>query len=389
MLNVITTSIHFLFYNMISTEDVETQPKVPNLLEHRLGLCEACNARAAQYTCPRCEVKTCSLACLNLHKQELKCDGIRDRTKYIPLVKMTRVDLMNDYYFLEECTKFVQDRKRDHRKRFTCINKHLPNHLVRLQRAAMARGTLLKFMLQHFSKRQKNTTYLDFKSGKIMWRIEWCFPDGNETLVFVDENVSEDCKLHDIVDKYLQPAGKSNITGAAKLVYYQSRGISAVTLLLKAEGIKKCRDRTIPLNVNDTIHEALRGKTIVEFPTIYVVFTDHLDHFDVVNSDDDMDVQIQKYNESIKQTDGSSNLKNIEGRLDNMKISKLNRVNATHGVQPRDRTCNYLFSDDTFLNESSESDGEPSYDNESTVPKRLKSDPSSFDVIENIEAPLQ
>uniref|UniRef100_A0A4Y0BFZ8 Box C/D snoRNA protein 1 n=1 Tax=Anopheles funestus TaxID=62324 RepID=A0A4Y0BFZ8_ANOFN len=133
--------------NMIRTgpNPTDTQPQLTHLSEKRLGLCEACNVSAAQYTCPRCEVKTCSLVCLNLHKQELKCDGVRDRTKYIPLVKMTRVDLMNDYYFLEECTKFVQDRKRDRRKRFTCTNRHLPNHLVRLQRAAMERGTMLKF----------------------------------------------------------------------------------------------------------------------------------------------------------------------------------------------------------------------------------------------------
>uniref|UniRef100_A0A182S7Z8 BCD1 alpha/beta domain-containing protein n=1 Tax=Anopheles maculatus TaxID=74869 RepID=A0A182S7Z8_9DIPT len=319
-----------------------------------------------------------SLACLNLHKQELKCDGIRDRTKYIPLVKMTRVDLMNDYYFLEECTKFVQDRKRDHRKRFTCINKHLPSHLARLQRAATARGTSLKFMLQHFSKRQKNTTYLNFKTRKIMWRIEWCFPDGKETLVFVDENVSEDCKLHDIVDKYLQPAGKSNIPGAAKLAYYQARGISAVTLLLKAEGIKQCRDRTIPLNVKDTLHESLRGKTVIEFPTIFVVFTDQLDQFDVVNSDDDMEMEMKQYNrflqESQTQTGRYSKLENIEGQLDNMKIEQLDQSNMKHMDQLHDRTCNYLFSDDAFLNELSESDGESSNGNESTMPKRPKSE---------------
>lgn len=364
---------------MTSIGDVDVQQIVPNLPEHRLGLCEACNACAAQYTCPRCEVKTCSLACLNLHKQELKCDGIRDRTKYIPLVKMTRVDLMNDYYFLEECTKFVQNRKRDHRKRLTCINKHLPNHLVRLQRAATARGTLLKFMLQHFCKRQKNTTYLDFKSGKIMWRVEWCFPNGNEMLVFVDESLSEDCILHDVVDKYLQPAGISNIQGATKLAYYQARGISAVTLLLKAEGIKQCRDRTIPLNIQDTLHECLRGKTIVEFPTIYVVFSDQLDQFNVIDSDNDLDVEMQQYNRFLheseqQQTARYSNLANIEGRLDNMKIEQLNQANVKHRNQLHYNTRNYLFSDENFLDELTESDGESSNENASTMPKKPKSE---------------
>uniref|UniRef100_A0A182WAY6 HIT-type domain-containing protein n=1 Tax=Anopheles minimus TaxID=112268 RepID=A0A182WAY6_9DIPT len=362
---------------MIKTGPTETQPKPGCSSAKRLGLCEACNVSAAQYTCPRCEVKTCSLVCLNLHKQELKCDGIRDRTKYIPLVKMTKVDLMNDYYFLEECTKFVEDRKRDHRKRFTCSNNHLPNHLVRLQRAATARGTMLRFMLQHFSKRQKNTTYLDFKSGNIMWRIEWCFPSGNETFVFVDEHVNEDCKLHEIVDKYLQPAEKSDIPGAAKLAYYQSRGISALQLLLKAEGIKQCRNRTLPLNITDTLRESLRDKTVVEFPTIYVVFKDQLDQFDVVDSDDDMEKEMQQYKRFLDESREihkapKSNVESIEGRLDKMKLEQMNRGSTMQKDTLNDRTVNFLFSDDKFLNALSESDEESV--SESTAPKKHKSE---------------
>ncbi|XP_052894127.1 box C/D snoRNA protein 1 [Anopheles moucheti] len=353
---------------MIRTSRTDTQPKLTNSSEKRLGLCEACNVSAAQYTCPRCEVKTCSLACLNLHKQELKCDGIRDRTKYIPLVKMTRMDLMNDYYFLEECTKFVQDRKRDQRKRLTCTNKHLPNHLVRLQRAATSRGTKLRFLLQHFNKRQKNTTYLDFKSGNILWRIEWCFPDGNETFVFVDENVNEDCKLHDIVDKFLQPAGKSNIPGAAKLAYYQARGISALQLLLKAEGIQQCHNRTLPLNITDTLRESLRDKTVVEFPTIYVVFKDQLDQFNVIDSDDDMEAEMQHYkrflNESQHELSRSSIVENIDSRLEKMKLEQIQ-----HGNTAR----NFLFSDEKFLNDLSESD-EESLSEGSGAPKKRKPD---------------
>ncbi|XP_049297357.1 box C/D snoRNA protein 1 [Anopheles funestus] len=356
----------------------DTQPQLTHLSEKRLGLCEACNVSAAQYTCPRCEVKTCSLVCLNLHKQELKCDGVRDRTKYIPLVKMTRVDLMNDYYFLEECTKFVQDRKRDRRKRFTCTNRHLPNHLVRLQRAAMERGTMLKILLQHFSKREKNTTYLDFKSGKIMWRIEWCFPNGSETIVFVDENVNEDCKLYDLVDKYLQPAEKSNVHGAAKLAYYQARGISALQLLLKAEGITQCRNRALPLNLNDTLRESLQGKTVVEFPTIYVVFKDQPDQFNVVDSDDDMEDEMHQYkhfiDKSLKHIDRSSKVENIEGRLDKMKLEQINQGNAKNRDKPHEGSFNFLFSDEKFLNDLSESD------DESTVPKKGKSESVSISV---------
>lgn len=38
-----------------------------------------CNAK---YTCPCCELKTCSLECINIHKQEFQCDGKRQKVKF-------------------------------------------------------------------------------------------------------------------------------------------------------------------------------------------------------------------------------------------------------------------------------------------------------------------
>lgn len=332
--------------------------------EIRLGSCETCNIKEAKYTCPRCEVKTCGLACLNIHKRELKCDGIRDRTKYIPLVKMTRMDLMNDYYFLEECTQFVEARKRDNRKRFTCYNKHLPNSMVRLRQAALARGTTLKFLLQNFTKRQKNTTHLDAKSGTIFWRIEWCFPNGDETIVFTDDNVSETCKLYDVVDKYLQPAAKSKIPCASKLEFYQASSISGVHLLLKAEGIKQCRNRGSLLNINDSLRESLRNKIVVEFPTIYVVLKDQLAQFDVVDSDDDIEAEMRQCNNyeneenDTRQDPSVSHTSLIENQFDQMEIDKTKVEKRKYDTHSHENSSNFLFSDEGFLAELSDSNEE-------------------------------
>jgi len=41
----------------------------------------------AKYCCPRCEVKTCSLSCVNIHKKELECDGKKYKTGFIKLEK--------------------------------------------------------------------------------------------------------------------------------------------------------------------------------------------------------------------------------------------------------------------------------------------------------------
>lgn len=61
----------------------------------RLEDCEVCGTTKAKYTCPKCEVRTCSLTCVNLHKKELDCDGIRDKTKFIPLTSFADLDLLS------------------------------------------------------------------------------------------------------------------------------------------------------------------------------------------------------------------------------------------------------------------------------------------------------
>ncbi|KRT83319.1 hypothetical protein AMK59_3656 [Oryctes borbonicus] len=82
----------------------------------RLGSCEVCMSNDAKYSCPKCEVKFCCLRCSVIHKKELECDGIRDRTKFIPLNKFTNLDLSSDYRLLEEIGRRVGTYKRELKK---------------------------------------------------------------------------------------------------------------------------------------------------------------------------------------------------------------------------------------------------------------------------------
>lgn len=61
----------------------------------RIEDCEVCGKNKAKYTCPKCEVRTCCLECVNIHKKELECDGIRDKTKFIPLKSFTDLDILS------------------------------------------------------------------------------------------------------------------------------------------------------------------------------------------------------------------------------------------------------------------------------------------------------
>ncbi|CAL8086941.1 unnamed protein product [Orchesella dallaii] len=83
-------------------------PKEVRKRKHgRLGLCDVCKAVDALYTCPKCETVTCSLTCAKGHKKQLDCDGIRVRTKYIPISKMDELTFLSDYRLMEDIEKCV------------------------------------------------------------------------------------------------------------------------------------------------------------------------------------------------------------------------------------------------------------------------------------------
>lgn len=250
-----------------------------------MGLCEVCDYNEAKYTCPKCEVKTCCIKCVNIHKKELECTGIRDKTKFIPIKEMTKTDFMSDYTFLEECTRYVSDRKRDQLKRHTRYNKSLPTHMFKLRCGANERKIKLRFLLPIFSKHKSNTTFYDWKSKIIFWRIEWIFVNAGN-LKFVDERCNEQVKLYELVDKYMAPNDPNQSDFIRKsLAYYQSQGISGVRVLLKAEGIRNSKHRFFDLDLEKTLNENLAGKTIVEFPIIYIIYNDiAADEFDVIDS---------------------------------------------------------------------------------------------------------
>ncbi|KAI0081675.1 hypothetical protein K474DRAFT_1671594 [Panus rudis PR-1116 ss-1] len=77
-------------------------------------LCAMCAKNAAKYTCPRCSIKTCSLPCSQAHKAQGEgCSGIRNKAAYVPMNKYGYMTLMDDYVFLEDIGRKVNDWGRE------------------------------------------------------------------------------------------------------------------------------------------------------------------------------------------------------------------------------------------------------------------------------------
>lgn len=240
----------------------------------RLGNCEVCSKVESKYTCPKCEVKTCSLGCVNVHKKELQCDGIRDRTKFIPIRKMTENDFMSDYHFLEEATRFVELQKKN---QMTNRNQSsLPQRKHKLRTACSKRKIFIKFFKNKFSKSQENSSYFQQQTNKILWHVDYIFPNlGN--LKISMKNCDEDLPLGELLIKLFESEKQE------QLEYYKSRGVGNLSILLKAESVKNCKNRFYSMDCKKSLKENLQKKTIIEFPTFYINYDTYGD-YDVIDS---------------------------------------------------------------------------------------------------------
>ena len=72
-------------------------------------LCSICHIVTPKYTCPRCQIRTCSLACIRKHKSWSECSGERDPTVYVPKKKLrTAAGIDHDYNFLHKIERAVE-----------------------------------------------------------------------------------------------------------------------------------------------------------------------------------------------------------------------------------------------------------------------------------------
>nr|CAD7442337.1 unnamed protein product [Timema bartmani] len=291
----------------------------------RLGKCEVCACKDAKYTCPKCEVKTCCIACANIHKKELSCSGVRDKVDFKQLSKFTNMDLQSDYMLLEEMTRNVEKYSRDPLKGHCRHEKDIPHHLFKLKGAASSRNIRWHFLPRNFSRHKDNTTYLDWKTNIIWWRVEWIFPQGNN--IKLGENV----RIGSHINKYLDPA-VCDLSLREHLQFYQSAGLSGVHLMLKAEKVPKAGVWYYEMDPALSLKENLAGKCVIEFPTVYVVLKHHKHLFETLDSDE----EFEEYDETSR---------NFPNKFNRTGHSGFTRTNM-NGVANRgmNKTNNFLFN---------------------------------------------
>jgi len=239
--------------NMLELAENESKSEILS----KLGICEQCDKGEAKYTCPQCEMKTCCLNCVNQHKKERSCFGVRVKTAYIPKTEFTDLDLLSDYRLLEEASCSIDKCRRDDTKRHTRMNTKLPPHLQQLRKAAANKGTILHFLPRNFSRNKVNSTILDNKTKEILWTIQWKFNwDGSEK---TDSRIPEGTLLRNALEPHITSTPTLNID------------LEKLHVFLPVEYVEGQSNRFYPMDLSKTIEENLKETTIVEHPIFHVV----------------------------------------------------------------------------------------------------------------------
>ncbi|XP_050420645.1 box C/D snoRNA protein 1 [Adelges cooleyi] len=233
--------------------------------KHRLGNCEVCDNDPAKYCCPRCELKTCSLVCVNIHKRELECDGKKYKTSFKRLDKFTDNDMSQDYRLMNEFIEAVGEFKTKTQR----LSNFSPG-FRKLRYQAYRRRIRLQ-ILPNSTMNKNNTSFVNCKTNKMFWRVDWIFHDTN--VKFTDHKVLEYDKLNNLARKYFTPESHSEEI-KEKLQFYMSAGVKEVMFLMKTP-----YGKYYEVDPEESLVYNLRNKSILEYPEILIVLSIHKDTF--------------------------------------------------------------------------------------------------------------
>lgn len=267
----------------------------------KLGLCSVCGENGAKYRCPKCETVTCSLVCSKAHKKlKNSCDGLRDKTKFVPMKNFTSMELVSDLSLLENAARYSVEKdlsnqpiKFEQKKSF-----QRPQGFQALQRACWRRNRCrLLGLPYHFSRHRENTSNHQSQTDTILWRITWMIPHHSEHVIYSDR-ISERSKLGDLIKNVLTRIDVD--VKEDEISIYKTAQIKDLKILLKCEYVqpygKMNLKRYTEMDIEKSLVWNLQEQAIVEHPTIAIVHKDHADFF--VEDDGDSFVDVSKTSES-------------------------------------------------------------------------------------------
>ncbi|NWQ65696.1 BCD1 protein, partial [Neopipo cinnamomea] len=225
--------------------------------------CETCSKEEAKYRCPRCMKYSCSLLCVKKHKLALNCNGVRDKTAFVSVNEFTDLNLLSDYRFLEDVS-----RTADAAARHCTVHSPATKRLLQcLRNKARGCNIELKTLPVGFTKRRENSTTFNSTENKFYWHLKLVFPHCHAEYTL--KRVPDDKTLADILKPYIDPV-ESDPVVCQRLKIYTGSPQSDVQILMKIENRSRNSIRYHELDAGRSLLDNLKGKVIIEYPTLFV-----------------------------------------------------------------------------------------------------------------------
>ncbi|PIN15587.1 hypothetical protein CDL12_11760 [Handroanthus impetiginosus] len=238
-------------------------------------LCEECKINPSKYKCPGCSLRSCSLPCVNSHKQRTACAGKRPVTNFVPISQFDDNLLLSDYNMLEDVKRIADSAQRIRVKLCGYPHFRLPFPLKSLRSAAASRRTKLLFLSNGMSKRQTNRSYYNNRKKFISWTIEWRF--NSTDVVLVDHGVHENTTLSSVIENHLKPGPWNH-----KLRQFCDEDLDSLKFFI-CKYPKGQKSPYRQLNIKAPIREQLVDMVILEYPVIHIYLPSHSYDFEVLN----------------------------------------------------------------------------------------------------------
>lgn len=146
--------------------------------------CQICTINPSKYNCPKCAIKSCSLACSRKHKEAMQCDGKREKNNFIKRKEMNLKTVFSDSLFLQEIRSSVACGTIVGRGRVQEKHHHQGaiNNLKQIVKHASLNNCAVKIAPVGLKRARSNQSKFLKKRKEISWTIEWQFLDENEQL---------------------------------------------------------------------------------------------------------------------------------------------------------------------------------------------------------------
>lgn len=135
------------------------------------------------------------------------------------------------------------------------------------------RGVEVRFVAEGMERRRRNATVWNRKDDELRWRLEWVFHIDGARVVRIDESAGENATLSEFYAAHVRELtlaveNKPSMAPFKLAAFKEKDGFCVFT---EEFGTPANAKLWHAIDVHDAIATALRGKTVIEFPTFHVV----------------------------------------------------------------------------------------------------------------------